>query len=166
MTGSLALTADGWHMATHVGALGMTLGAYWFARTRAGSDAFTFGTGKVYALAGYTSGIVLALVAGWMGYEAVEHLVDKPFVDFGEALPIAALGLVVNLVSAVLLGHGHEHGEHGTSTASTSTTTITTTTTTTATITATITTMITGTGTTIGAITTCARRISTCWRTR
>jgi cation diffusion facilitator family transporter len=111
ITGSLALTADGWHMATHVGALGMTLGAYWFARTRATSDAFTFGTGKVYALAGYTSGIVLALVAVWMFYEAEQHLVERPFVDFGEALPIAVLGLGVNLVSAVLLGHGHvDHG--------------------------------------------------------
>ena len=109
LTGSLALTADGWHMATHVGALGMTFGAYWYARTRATSDAFTFGTGKVYALAGYTSGIVLAVVAGWMGYEAVEHLVDRPDVAFGEALPIAVLGLIVNLVSALLLGHGHDH---------------------------------------------------------
>jgi len=113
LTQSLALTADGWHMATHVGALGMTFGAYWYARTRAGSDAFTFGTGKVYALAGYTSGIVLAVVAGWMGYEGIEHLVDRPDVAFGEALPIAVLGLIVNLVSALLLGHGgpghHEH---------------------------------------------------------
>ena len=109
ITGSLALTADGWHMATHVGALGMTFGAYWYARTRATSDAFTFGTGKVYALAGYTSGIVLAVVAGWMGYEAVEHLIDRPDVAFGQALPVAALGLGVNLTSAVLLGHGHDH---------------------------------------------------------
>src|SRR5687767_3660762 len=70
-TGSLALTADGWHMGTHAGALGLALVAYWFARTRAESDAFTFGTGKVYALAGYTSAVLLGAVAIWMGIEAV-----------------------------------------------------------------------------------------------
>src|SRR5688572_29815428 len=65
LTGSMALTADGWHMATHAGALALALFAYWFARTRAGSREFTFGTGKVYALAGYTSGVALGVVALW-----------------------------------------------------------------------------------------------------
>ena len=119
-TGSVALTADGWHMGTHVGALGLTLVAYWYARTRAGHDAFSFGTGKVYALAGYTSGVVLALVAIWMAKEGVEHLIEHPPVDYRDALPVAAVGLVVNIVSAVLLsrghhyghGHGHGHGHH------------------------------------------------------
>src|SRR6478672_10725060 len=74
MTSSLALTADGWHMGTHVGALGLTLVAYWYARTRAGNDAFSFGTGKVYALAGFTSGVLLAVVAIWMGVESIQHL--------------------------------------------------------------------------------------------
>jgi len=110
MTGSLALTADGWHMGTHVGALGLTLVAYWYARTRAGTDTFSFGTGKVYALAGYTSGVLLALVALWMGVEGIERLVTHPVVDYGEAIPIAALGFVVNLVSASLLGHSHTYG--------------------------------------------------------
>ena len=63
LTGSMALLADGFHMATHVGALGLSAAAYWFARTRSGHRAFTFGTGKVYALAGYTSAVSLALVA-------------------------------------------------------------------------------------------------------
>ncbi len=115
-TGSLALLADGFHMATHAGALGLTALAYWFARTRARDEAFTFGTGKVYALAGYTSAIVLALVALLMGYESIERLVSPVTVRFAEALPIAVLGLVVNLVSAKLLhqGHGHGHGHaHG-----------------------------------------------------
>lgn len=116
MTGSLALTADGWHMGTHVGALGLTLAAYWYARTRAGTDRFAFGTGKVYALAGYTSGILLALVALWMGYEGITRLIEHPDVNFGEALPIAVAGFVVNLVSARLLGHshhyGHDHHDH------------------------------------------------------
>src|SRR5512135_1943674 len=72
LTGSVALTADGWHMGTHVGALGLTLVAYWYARTRAGNDTFSFGTGKVYALAGFTSGIVLGIVAIWMGKEGID----------------------------------------------------------------------------------------------
>ena len=110
ITGSMALLADGWHMATHAGALGLTLAAYWYARTRAGSDAFSFGTGKVYALAGYTSGVVLAVVALWMGVEAALRLFERPAVDFADALPVAVSGLVVHLVCAVLLGHGHGPG--------------------------------------------------------
>jgi cation diffusion facilitator family transporter len=111
-TGSMALTADGWHMGTHVGALGLTLVAYWYARTRAGNDAFSFGTGKVYALAGYTSGVMLALVALWMVIEGIDRLVEHPVTNYDEALPIALLGFVVNLVSALLLGKGHHYG-HG-----------------------------------------------------
>ncbi len=119
LTGSKALTADGWHMGTHVGALGLTLVAYWYARTRAGNDAFSFGTGKVYALAGFTSGTVLAIVALWVFVESVEALVTHPHVEFGEALPIAVVSLAVNGISAVLLGtshhygHGHDHHDHG-----------------------------------------------------
>jgi len=114
-TGSVALTADGWHMGTHVGALGLTLVAYWYARTRAGHDAFSFGTGKIYALAGYTSGVLLTIVAFWMAKEGVEHLIKHPAVDYRDALPVAGVGLVVNLVSAYLLSRGHHdgHGHNG-----------------------------------------------------
>jgi cation diffusion facilitator family transporter len=118
LSNSRALTADGWHMGTHVGALGLTLVAYWYARTHAGNDAFSFGTGKVYALAGFTSGVVLVIVAIWVGVESVESLVGGHRADFGEALPIAVLGLIVNGASALLLGtghtygHGHSHGHH------------------------------------------------------
>jgi cation diffusion facilitator family transporter len=111
ITGSLALTADGWHMGTHAGALGLALVAYWFARTRAQSDAFTFGTGKVYALAGYSSGLLLAGVAVWMGVEGVMRLAERPVIDFADALPVAVVGLVVNLASALLLGHAHAPGQ-------------------------------------------------------
>ncbi|MCX5745697.1 MAG: CDF family Co(II)/Ni(II) efflux transporter DmeF [Proteobacteria bacterium] len=119
-TGSLALTADGWHMGTHVGALGLTLVAYWYARRHAGNDAFSFGTGKIYALAGFTSGILLAVVATHMVIEGVEHLIENPKVAYLDALFVACIGLGVNLVSAYLLsrdhsydhGHGHGHG-HG-----------------------------------------------------
>src|SRR5258706_7352838 len=86
MTGSVALQADGWHMGTHVGALGLTLAAYWYARTHATNDTFSFGTGKVYALAGYTSGVLLALVALYMVFEGITHLVSHPKVDYDDAL--------------------------------------------------------------------------------
>jgi cation diffusion facilitator family transporter len=114
ITGSMALTADGWHMGTHVGALGLTLVAYWYARTRSGNDAFSFGTGKVYALAGFTSGVVLVLVALWIGVEGIERLVEGREPKYGEALPVAALGFVVNVASAFLLGKNHQYG-HGAS---------------------------------------------------
>jgi cation diffusion facilitator family transporter len=111
-SGSLALLADGVHMATHVGALGLSGLAYWFARTRARDEAFSFGTGKVYALAGYTSALTLAGAALWMVGEAIARLFSPSPIDFADALPVAVLGLVVNLVSAKLLGHEHGHG-HG-----------------------------------------------------
>jgi cation diffusion facilitator family transporter len=111
-TGSLALTADGWHMGTHAGAFGLTLLAYWYARTRADHDAFAFGTGKVYALAGYTSAILLGGIAVWMGVEAIARLQTRPAVDFADALPVAIAGLVVNVISAMLLVGGGEKHEH------------------------------------------------------
>jgi cation diffusion facilitator family transporter len=115
-TNSLALTADGWHMATHAGALGMAAFAYWFARRQSQSSAFSFGTGKVHALAGYTSAVVLALIALLMVVESLRRLLHPEAVAFAEALPVAVLGLVVNLVSAKLLhsdDHGHDDHDHG-----------------------------------------------------
>lgn len=110
---SLALLADGWHMGTHVGALGITAFAYWYARTRAGQTEFAFGTGKVYALGGYTSAAILFLVAIGVIVESVHRFVEPEAVAFNEALPVAIIGLLVNLVSAWLLGgdgdHGHSH---------------------------------------------------------
>jgi cation diffusion facilitator family transporter len=108
-THSLALTADGWHMATHAGALGMAAFAYWFARTRATQATFSFGTGKVHALAGYTSAVALAIVALIMMYESVTRLVTPVTIDFGEALKIAIFGLIVNLASLKLLHPGGDH---------------------------------------------------------
>lgn len=112
LTNSLALLADGWHMATHAGALGLSAAAYWFARTRADSGDFSFGTGKVHALAGYTSAVVLALVALLMVGESVRRLVSPESVAFAEALPVAVLGLLVNLISARLL-HPRDHHHAG-----------------------------------------------------
>ncbi|XXX78306.1 CDF family Co(II)/Ni(II) efflux transporter DmeF [Sorangium sp. So ce134] len=111
-TNSLALTADGWHMATHAGALGMAVFAYWFARRQSGSSAFSFGTGKVHALAGYTSAVVLALIALLMVVESLRRLLRPEPIAFSEALPVAILGLVVNLVSVKLLHADEHHGAH------------------------------------------------------
>jgi len=109
-TGSLALTADGWHMATHAGALGLSALAYWFARTRAKAKSFTFGTGKVNALARYTNAIILALVALLMMIEAGKRFFQPVTVHFAEALPVAILGLPINLVSVKLLDPDEAHG--------------------------------------------------------
>jgi cation diffusion facilitator family transporter len=116
MFGSLALIADGLHMSTHAGALLLAALAYTFARRYATDTNFTFGTGKFGDLAGYSSAIVLAMIALLIGYEAITRFIDPVAVAFNEAIPIAALGLLVNVASAWLLagGHGHDHGHsHG-----------------------------------------------------
>src|SRR5579863_4258649 len=112
--GSLALIADGLHMSTHAGALLLAALAYTFARKYAEDSSFTFGTGKFGDLAGYSSAIVLAMIALLIGYEAVSRFLDPVPIAFNEAIPIAALGLLVNIASAWLLagGHHHDHG-HG-----------------------------------------------------
>jgi cation diffusion facilitator family transporter len=112
--GSLALIADGLHMSTHAGALLLAALAYTYARKYANDRSFSFGTGKFGDLAGYSSAIVLAMIALLIGYEAVSRLLNPVPISFDEAIPIAVLGLVVNVASAWLLsgGHHHDHG-HG-----------------------------------------------------
>lgn len=110
--GSMALLADGWHMASHVGALGLTALAYRFARRHANDARFTFGTGKVTALAGYTNALLLGVVAAWMIWESVNRLMAPVAVRYAEALIVAAFGLAVNLVSAWLLDNDHHHHTH------------------------------------------------------
>jgi cation diffusion facilitator family transporter len=112
--GSLALIADGLHMSTHAGALLLAALAYTYARKYANDRNFTFGTGKFGDLAGYTSAIVLAMIALLIGYEAVSRLINPVPISFNEAIPIAVLGLVVNVASAWLLSGGHHHDHnHG-----------------------------------------------------
>src|ERR1700730_13035919 len=112
--GSLALIADGLHMSTHAGALLLAALAYTYARKYANDRAFTFGTGKFGDLAGYSSAIVLAMIALLIGYEAVSRLLNPIPISFNEAIPIAVLGLAVNVASAWLLSGGHHHGHsHG-----------------------------------------------------
>jgi cation diffusion facilitator family transporter len=107
--GSIALVADGLHMSTHASALLLAALAYSYARRHAEDSRFSFGTGKLGDLAGFTSAIVLAMIALVIGYEAVTRFIWPVQIHFNEAIPIAALGLVVNIVSALLLSGGHPH---------------------------------------------------------
>jgi cation diffusion facilitator family transporter len=112
--GSMALLADGWHMGTHVAALAISLFAYRYARLHADNPVYSFGTGKVSALGGYASAIALAVVALLMGMESVHRLLFPQTIHFDQAIFVAIIGLVVNLVSAWLLHGGavHDHDHH------------------------------------------------------
>jgi len=109
--GSMALVADGWHMATHAAALGIATIAYRYARRHADDPRFSFGTGKVGDLAGFASAVSLAIVALLIGAESLHRLLHPQNIDFLQAGAIAVLGLVVNLVSALLLKHDHDHDD-------------------------------------------------------
>jgi cation diffusion facilitator family transporter len=112
LTGSMALIADGLHMSTHAGALVIAGGAYAYARRHARDERFAFGTGKLGELAAFSSAIVLAMIALLIGYESVRRFIDPVGIAFGEAIPIAGLGLCVNLLSAWLLREDHGHQDH------------------------------------------------------
>ena len=113
--GSLALVADGLHMSTHAIAMLIAAWAYTFARKHARDTRFSFGTGKLGDLAGFTSAVVLALMALLIGYEAVRRFLAPVHIEFREAIPLAFLGLLVNIVSAWLLsgGDAHAHAHAG-----------------------------------------------------
>ncbi|WP_086467034.1 CDF family Co(II)/Ni(II) efflux transporter DmeF [Oceanibaculum nanhaiense] len=117
MFGSMALLADGFHMATHAGALTIAAVAYLYARRNAHDERFTFGTGKLGELAGYSSAVILAVIALLIGFESVLRLTAPIPIRFNEAIAVAVLGLIVNLVSAWLLHdgghHDHQHHDHG-----------------------------------------------------
>jgi cation diffusion facilitator family transporter len=125
--GSMALLADGWHMSSHALALGVSAGAYALARRHINDPRFAFGTWKIEVLGGYTSAVLLMAVAGYMGFESVVRLVNPTTIQFDQAILVAAVGLVVNVVSAWALSTGthqahdhsgahdhqsHEHGHH------------------------------------------------------
>jgi cation diffusion facilitator family transporter len=114
---SMALTADGWHMGTHAAAFGITIFAYHYARKHADNPRFSFGTGKVSVLGGFASAVGLAVVALLMAAESIHRLLEPQDIRFNEAIGVAVVGLVVNLVSALLLKedhhhHGHDHHHH------------------------------------------------------
>jgi len=107
---SMALLADGWHMSSHVVALGLALGAYILARRYAQDGRFSFGTWKMEVLGGYTSAILLVLVAVTMLYHSIERLIDPREIIYNQAIALASVGLLVNLVCAWWLKDGHHHG--------------------------------------------------------
>jgi len=123
---SMALFADGWHMGTHVVALGITSFAYFYSARHHEDTRFSFGTGKVGFLGGYTSAVLLLVVAAYMMFECVTRLIFPVRIFFNEALIVASIGLTFNLFSAWMLGgehshdhahghahdHGHDHGPH------------------------------------------------------
>jgi cation diffusion facilitator family transporter len=115
--GSIALVADGLHMSTHVSALLLAALAYRYARRYAEDPRFSFGTGKLGDLAGFSSAIILALISLLIGYEAITRFIWPVPIGFNEAIPIAVLGLVVNVTSVLLLSgggdHDHHHHHHG-----------------------------------------------------
>lgn len=114
--GSMALLADGLHMMTHAGALTIAALAYLYARRHAHDPGFSFGTGKIGDLASFGSAIILAVVALLVGYESLIRLYSPVAIKYDEAIPIAVIGLLVNIASAWLLGgdhdHGHAHAHH------------------------------------------------------
>jgi cation diffusion facilitator family transporter len=109
---SMALLADGWHMSSHTIAMGLSVLAYVCARKYAHDPRFSFGTWKIEVLGGYTSAIILVMVAGLMIFQSVERLIAPSQIHYNQAIAIAIVGLLVNLVSAWLLNGGHDHG-HG-----------------------------------------------------
>jgi len=114
--GSMALVADGLHMSTHVAALLIAAFAYTYARRHAHDERFAFGTGKLGDLAAFSSAIVLAMIALLIGWESLGRLLRPVPIAFDEAIPVAALGLCVNVASAWLLRgqpHGYEPAHHG-----------------------------------------------------
>lgn len=117
-TGSMALLADGWHMGSHVAALGLAAFAYRFARTHAHDRRFTMGTGKIGSLAGFSSALLLGMIALLMMAESASRFVQPQPIDYASALAVTGLGLAVNIASALMLGghdyHGHDHHDrHG-----------------------------------------------------
>jgi cation diffusion facilitator family transporter len=109
---SMALLADGWHMSSHALALGLSVLAYAAARRLKHDTRFAFGTWKIEVLGGYTSAILLVLVAGFMFYQSIERLFTPKPIHYDEAIAVAIVGLIVNLVCAWLLRDGHAHHHH------------------------------------------------------
>ncbi len=113
--GSMALLADGLHMASHAVALGITAFAYVYARRHARNRKFSFGTGKVNALGGFTGAVLLAIFALYMGFESVVRLINPVDIAFNQAIAVAVLGLLVNGANVFILGaddHGYDHHSH------------------------------------------------------
>jgi cation diffusion facilitator family transporter len=112
LTGSMALLADGWHMGSHVGALGISVIAYRLAKSRRMNSKFSFGAGKFIPLGGYTSAMMLGAVALLMGIESLQRFMNPQVISFNTAILVSVVGLVINILSALLLWDSHDHGHH------------------------------------------------------
>ena len=111
--GSMALLADGWHMGTHVAAFAITIFAYRYARNHSSNPKFSFGTGKVSSLGGFASAVALAVVALMMAIESITRFFEPQTIAFNQAILVAVIGLIVNLLSAWILKDDHHHHHHG-----------------------------------------------------
>jgi cation diffusion facilitator family transporter len=111
-SGSMALFADGWHMGTHSAAFLIAIFAYSYAKKNANNKSFSFGTGKVNYLGGFASAIALAIVALLMVVESVQRIIEPNNIYFNEAIIVAVVGLIVNIVSAFILKDDHHHHDH------------------------------------------------------
>ncbi|MGE5797897.1 MAG: CDF family Co(II)/Ni(II) efflux transporter DmeF, partial [Ignavibacteria bacterium] len=110
--GSMALLADGLHMGSHTTALGVTAFAYLYARKHADDQGFSFGTGKVNALAGFSSAVLLAVFALAMAWESINRFFNPVEIIFNQAITVAVIGLIVNAISVWILGHNDDEKEH------------------------------------------------------
>ena len=111
-SGSMALLADGWHMGTHSAAFLIAIFAYSYAKKHTNNKSFSFGTGKVNYLGGFASAVALGIVALMMVIESIQRLVEPQNIQFSEAIIVAFIGLVVNVVSAFILKDDHHHHHH------------------------------------------------------
>lgn len=111
-TKSMALLADGIHMASHVGALGLSWAAYWLIRKHSNNPKFTSGTGKILSLSGFTSGLILQIFAILIVIESIDRLINPVKISFREAIVVAVFGLIVNIVCAMVLHHDKKHSDH------------------------------------------------------
>lgn len=112
VTRSMALLADGFHMASHFGALSLSWVAYYYTRKHSENKNFKSGSQKILALSGYTSAIILLVIAVIMAYECVKRFIHPVEIKFGEAILVVSIGLIVNGMSAFILHHKEEHGDH------------------------------------------------------
>lgn len=111
-TNSMALLADGIHMASHVGALGLSWVAYWLTRKYSNNPKFTRGTGKILSLSGFTSGLILQIFAILIVVESIDRLINPVEINFKDAIIVAVIGLIVNMMSARVLHHNKEQSDH------------------------------------------------------
>lgn len=109
---SMALTAEGWHMSTHVFAIGLTWAAYFFTRKYGQLQKISFQSDRLLSLSGFTSAIVLQIIAIIMAIESIGRLIHPLPIKFGEAIVVAVIGLIVNGISAMLLKHDHDQQDH------------------------------------------------------